>query len=300
MRLLGSRGRQVVQLHAVTWGRHRTRSSPRFAGAVALTIACVGAVGFANAGSGANEPRTPVRYQSFGEAENAGAAPAPPSRVTFLRPAWRDLRTVVGGPSSARPDAVDPAAPRLLELKRLAARGLRPLNRRWSPYRSPFDVLTVPSPRAAIRLPAWVAEPERWGPALEASQLGEACPCITGYSPGRVPDGAGLPGSPLWIERALSVPTDIVLDWSASCSRESVDYAVYEGLMGSWYARSARLCSTGGALSATLAPQAGNRYYLVVPLDSDAEGSYGVDSNGAERPPAGTPCRAFFVPDSCP
>ena len=45
-----------------------------------------------------------------------------------------------------------------------------------------------------------------------------------------------------------------------------------------------------GATSMTLTPSSGNTYYLVVPHNGVNEGSYGVDSNGVERPAAIAAC----------
>jgi hypothetical protein len=94
-------------------------------------------------------------------------------------------------------------------------------------------------------------------------------------------------GAPLTVNRA---PAGAVsLAWGASCTL-SDDYAVYEGTLGSFTSHAQRTCSTGGARAYTLTPNAGNRYFLVVPLRADREGSYG---SGVlpERPPAASACR---------
>jgi hypothetical protein len=76
------------------------------------------------------------------------------------------------------------------------------------------------------------------------------------------------------------------------------DYEVYEGTVGDYYSHSARLCTTGGLTSATITPGSGSRYYLIVPRNTSSEGSYGVDSNGIERP-RGTPACGPRRIDAC-
>lgn len=58
--------------------------------------------------------------------------------------------------------------------------------------------------------------------------------------------------------------------------------AIYEGILGDFASHESRFCSTGGATTETFAPLAGDAYYL--PLNATREGSYGTDSDGAERP----------------
>jgi hypothetical protein len=82
----------------------------------------------------------------------------------------------------------------------------------------------------------------------------------------------------------------IALTWGASCASADADYAVYEGSIGSFDARSPVACSTQGALSYSVTPALGNTYYLIVPTHADREGSYGTDGTGAERLPAAGAC----------
>ena len=104
----------------------------------------------------------------------------------------------------------------------------------------------------------------------------------SGPNAGEVPDGAGLPGQPLTIDRGAT-PGDIVITWGASCSAGDTDYGVYEGTQGNWSSTTPVTCSTSGATSWSFTPSAGNRYYLVVPQTENVEGSYGVDSSGVQR-----------------
>jgi hypothetical protein len=114
---------------------------------------------------------------------------------------------------------------------------------------------------------------------------------------GSVPDGRFLPGTPLRAERAGG--DDIELAWSASCEIDDDDYAVYEGDIGSFYSHEARFCTTGGETSLTFTPEPGSTYYLVVPRQSDKEGSYGRKGDSSERPP-GSPACTVQEPISCP
>jgi len=76
----------------------------------------------------------------------------------------------------------------------------------------------------------------------------------------------------------------IQLDWTASCGANDDDYAIYAGTLGGLFDdHSSIQCSTGGLTSETVATAAGNVYYLVVPRNALREGSYGRDSQGAER-----------------
>jgi hypothetical protein len=96
-------------------------------------------------------------------------------------------------------------------------------------------------------------------------------------------------------------PSSLMLEWSATCTSGASDYAIYEGVLGSWYSHAQIDCTDDGAdLQETVAPSPGNRYYLVVPLSAVNEGSYGTDSHGVERPAGAPACRASRVPTTCP
>jgi hypothetical protein len=101
------------------------------------------------------------------------------------------------------------------------------------------------------------------------------------------------------------VPTDMLLTrvtasqiklfWSASPCAGAENYAIYEGEIGQWYSHGMVTCTDLlGDLEERILTTPGNHYYLVVPLSTSAEGSYGLDSSGGERPPAttGAPCEA--------
>ncbi len=92
---------------------------------------------------------------------------------------------------------------------------------------------------------------------------------------------------------------DLDLSWGPTCG-DGTDYAVYEGALGNWYSHEANLCSSGGAPSATITPQGGDRYFLVVAHDPSFEGSYGTDGAGQERPAATAACRPQQNTAACP
>lgn len=106
-----------------------------------------------------------------------------------------------------------------------------------------------------------------------------------------LPDPGQVPK--LQVDRSLLTPGDLTIRWAASSSVGAEDYGIYEGALGSWYSHTAIDCSDAGAdRIEEVTPAAGNRYYLVVAMNPEVEGSYGRDSSGAERP-AGSPnaCR---------
>jgi hypothetical protein len=125
-------------------------------------------------------------------------------------------------------------------------------------------------------------------------------PAICGGS-GRTPDGLTVPGTPLRMARIGT--SQLLLQWSPSCSLADDDYAIYEGTIGTWYSHNVqKTCTTSGQTSFIVSsPGAQSRYYLVVPHDDDAdvEGSYGVDGEGNERPRGTAPC-PYTQETGCP
>jgi len=97
------------------------------------------------------------------------------------------------------------------------------------------------------------------------------------------------------------VGASIELDWGTSCSAGDTAYAVYQGLVGTWYSHIpvGGLCPNGGATAATFVPGADNYYYLVVPTAGTSEGSYGEDSTPAERPISTAACAPGQVLGNC-
>lgn len=115
-------------------------------------------------------------------------------------------------------------------------------------------------------------------------------------SPGIVPDGSIVAGVPLTVNRAGG---SLELNWSASCSGDASDYAVYVGNMGDYSNYSQLQCSTAGLTSLSTVEPAGSQFYLIVPQTAGAEGSYGFDGDGLERSAAGVAC-AIQTPGTCP
>ena len=102
---------------------------------------------------------------------------------------------------------------------------------------------------------------------------------------GRVPDGDRVPGTPLTVEHAAG--GDIRLGWGGSCVAGDSDFEIYAGDMSDFTVYGPKFCSTAGATTLTFTPAAANEFYLVVPRNAAREGSYGTDSTGGQRPPAG-------------
>jgi hypothetical protein len=110
----------------------------------------------------------------------------------------------------------------------------------------------------------------------------------------------------LVLGKSTAVQGDIDLTWGASCSGAADDYEVYEGEIGLFDSHVKRICTTAGALTSRITPSGDNQYYLVVPIKSSSEGSYGkklVAGVLSERlPPAQEADRCLVVQDTttCP
>ncbi len=116
-----------------------------------------------------------------------------------------------------------------------------------------------------------------------------------------IPAGAGAVET-LRVDRSV-VPGDLRLTWTPSCSPAATNYAIYEGLLGSFYSHVMRSCDDLGSDRAEdVHPAATDAYYLVVPTRASTEGSYGTDGDGVERPAAapGQQCAPAQVLTPCP
>jgi hypothetical protein len=103
--------------------------------------------------------------------------------------------------------------------------------------------------------------------------------------PGRVPV--------LNVRKSLTTVGDLDLSWAPATSAGADDYGIYEGSLTSpWaYTHGAITCTDVGAdRLESITPAASHTYYLVVPWNPDAEGSYGKSSAGSERPLGTGPC----------
>jgi len=92
---------------------------------------------------------------------------------------------------------------------------------------------------------------------------------------------------------------NLELGWQDACSKSGTDYAVFEGDLAVADSHTWLQCGTAGTTTATVSPGAGNTYYLVVPLEDGAEGSYGVKSDGTERAVGTGTCLAQSVVAHC-
>lgn len=113
---------------------------------------------------------------------------------------------------------------------------------------------------------------------------------------GTVPDGSVPPENPVTLVK--TVGAGITLSWDPSCDASDTDFAVYEGVLGSFASHTPVVCSTAGIPSATFAPFPVSTYYVVVARNHWSEGSYGVDSDGLQRPPSASAC--FSQSIGCP
>jgi len=106
------------------------------------------------------------------------------------------------------------------------------------------------------------------------------------------------PDVPLTVFRETS--GDLTLAWDLSCLASDDDYGIYEGTIGGTFDNHGFVtCTTAGAQTDTFTPAGGNTYYLVVPNNGAAEGSYGLKSDSNERPQGPSTCATQSIAD-CP
>ena len=117
-----------------------------------------------------------------------------------------------------------------------------------------------------------------------------------GEIPTAVPDGDATPGVPLTVSREGN---SVVLDWGAACggSQYSVYYGNLLALPIEGYNHDPLLCLTDETHLVVTKP--GDLYFLVVPNTGAIEGSYGHDSDGAERPASPFACLPQLI-GACP
>jgi hypothetical protein len=90
--------------------------------------------------------------------------------------------------------------------------------------------------------------------------------------------------------------SNVILSWSASCSEGAEDYEIYQGTIGAWYSHTFVVCNDAiPLLTETITPALGSHYYLVVPRNTQTEGSYGARRDNpiptfTERPVGGVQC----------
>jgi hypothetical protein len=129
------------------------------------------------------------------------------------------------------------------------------------------------------------------GCTCTATNGGQTC-LPTTSEPGTVPI--------LQMGRNAQTAGDLDLIWGASCSGSGPDYAIHEGQLGAWFSHTPLFCSTGHALSMTITPSGGDRYYLIAPIAADFTGSLGTTATGAERPDGEPSCTSDRALAPCP
>ena len=156
-------------------------------------------------------------------------------------------------------------------------------------------LLPCPAAGATVLLALGLSFHGGAGPDVRSALVGPAIEIECGLSPpttpaGAVPDGDGVAGEPL---RMAKVPGEstLTLTWDYSCQAADFNYAIYEGLLGDFTSHERVTCNTSGDVTYQVQPSLDSSYYLVVPMSPPqdggifpAEGSYGLTSEGDERP----------------
>ena len=94
----------------------------------------------------------------------------------------------------------------------------------------------------------------------------------------------------------------VLLEWGGPCNDGDVpnqDFAVYQGPIGDFTNYQSLTCTTGRDGSYLAAGVPDGSFFLVVPMTSVNEGSYGHDGSGVERSPAAAACKTQDI-GSCP
>ena len=119
-------------------------------------------------------------------------------------------------------------------------------------------------------------------------------------TPGAANAGTQPGGVPATMTVGHGTGSSLVLSWGPSCSPAAQDYAIYEGEIGNWYSHTEIDCSDDlGDGTEEIIPSSGNRYYIIVPRVTMEEGSYGRDSNSAERPQGTFTCAPVQALGAC-
>lgn len=93
--------------------------------------------------------------------------------------------------------------------------------------------------------------------------------------------------------------TGVALTWTDSCGAPAARAGIHLGIIGDYYSHYTVGCDyTSGSATLTWLQVQGPRYFLVVPVSDNREGSYGVDSNGTERPASDAGCALQSI--GCP
>ncbi len=95
-------------------------------------------------------------------------------------------------------------------------------------------------------------------------------PGVTPVRRGLLLQKVGLGATATWAADSGCVPQD--------------SYEIYEGTLGNFTSHGPVTRTNDAGHSWNFTPQAGNRYFLVVPGNATYEGSYGKRGDGTERP----------------
>jgi microcystin-dependent protein len=120
------------------------------------------------------------------------------------------------------------------------------------------------------------------------------------------PTGARHPGaaSSLLIKKNAIDPATIDLSWGTGCSPGVTGYAVYQGIIGSFYSHVlfAGACDVVATSLNQQTPCATNCYYLVSAVDdlTGEEGSLGTNSSNVQIPRPASPCQPAVDLAACP
>ncbi len=105
----------------------------------------------------------------------------------------------------------------------------------------------------------------------------------------------------LMLGKSMNSPGQLTLMWEQSCLGSADGYAIYEGTLGEFESHVAIDCSDDGIpLIEDVAPGPFDAYYLVVPVGGGVEGSYGLESDGKERPAGHSVCGLPRMLEPCP
>jgi len=129
------------------------------------------------------------------------------------------------------------------------------------------------------------------GCTCTVTNSGQTCLATT-LEPGMV--------STLHVDKNAQAAGNLDLTWGATCSASGPDYSVHEGQLGVWFSHAPLRCSSGSALSLTITPSGGDRYYLIAPISAGYTGSLGTNSAGAERPDGTPSCTDDRALAPCP
>lgn len=94
----------------------------------------------------------------------------------------------------------------------------------------------------------------------------------------------------------------VLLEWGSPCNDVELpgqDFAVYLGLFDDFESYTSDTCSTAGARTHIVGGAPDDSFFIVVPVASNAEGSYGLTGEGAERAPATVACKPQQI-GACP